>query len=155
MYGISQTSVHTNTLKVFKARTVPFPPVQTWLWILARLQAKYFLVASWSCPSGFPVLMFYLPCCKQPRICGWAHSSDENVQRLTDYWHDTIRMSCMRISVVLGWSSAQSHWELGRAWFSDHWTYGGTHDFKTKTWGNFPGWDFNSVVKCGTDLYLL
>lgn len=105
-----------------------------------KVASKIFsTVASWSCPSGFPVLMFYLPSWKQPGICGWAHSSDENVQRLSEYWHDFIRMSCMKISVDLGWSSAQSHWELGRAWctLSDHWTYRGTHDFET--WRSFPG----------------
>lgn len=117
----------------------------------------FYTVASWSCPSGFSVLMFYLPCCKQPRICGWAHSSKEDVQRRIEYWHKIVRMSWLRISVVLGWPSAQSLGELGRAWWtlSDHWIYGGTHDFKTKTWESFPGWDFNFMVKCGVNLYLL
>lgn len=64
-----------------QSKNSPLPSSANMAVDFGKVASKIFsTVASWSCPSGFSVLMFYLPCCKQPRICGWAHSSEENTK---------------------------------------------------------------------------
>lgn len=85
MYGVSQTSVHTSTLKASKARTVPFPPVQTWLWILARLQTKYFLQLHLGLVPLASLYYVLSPLLQTAKKLWLSTYSKENVKRLSEH----------------------------------------------------------------------
>lgn len=94
MYGISQTLSAFQHAEILQSKDRPLPSSANMAVDFGKVASKIFsTVASWSCPSGLFVLMFYLPCWNSQEFVA-EHTAakkmyKDQVNSMT-CWHDSI-----------------------------------------------------------------